>query len=151
MLSKNRMTDTTNGNTLEPSRRKSMPEKFSSSMSIGAVAAMFLAGPETLPGKIDSSMSLSDAVLGCLSMACLFGFPAGLFLALRDRSKNVPSAWSAVWSVPGSIFSGAMVLVLVVYGLDEINAFSAFARARLGTGAENSGLSELASMLAGSH
>ena len=144
------MTDTTNGNTPEPSQRKSMPAKISSSMSIGALVAMFLAGPETLPGEIDSSMSLSDAVLGCLGAACLFGLPAGLLLALRDRSKNITSAWSAVWSVPGSIFSGAMVLVLVVFGLGEINAFALFARERLGPGPENSGLSELASMIAGS-
>ena len=144
------MSDTTNGNTPEPSQRKSMPAKISSSMSIGAVAAMFLAGPETWPGEMDSRISLSKAVFGCLGMACLFGVPAGLLLAFRDRSKNVPSAWSAVWSVPGGIFSGAMVLVLLVYGLGEINAFAAFARERLGPGPENSGLSELASMIAGS-
>ena len=106
-----RMTDTTNGTTPEPSQRKSMPAKISSSMSIGAVAAMLLAGPETLPGKMDSSISLSEAAFGSLCMAWFFGVPTGLLLALRDRSKNVPSAWSAVWSVPGSIFSGANVLV----------------------------------------
>ena len=111
---------------------------------------MFLAGPETLPQGIDSSMSLPGAVLVCLGIACLFGLPAGLFLALRDRSKNVTSAWSAVWSVPGGIFSGAMVLVILVYGRGEINAFSAFARERLGPGADNSGLSELAEIMAGS-
>ncbi len=40
--------------------------------------------------------------------------------------------------------------MLVVYGLDEINAFSKFARARLGPDAENSGLNELANMIEGS-
>ena len=84
-------------------------KRLVTAMWCGAVAGMVFSDPE-MDLSFSSLPALSSLGKGLVGMICIFGLPAGIILAIRDRAKGNSATWTSMVKVPAIFTLGLLLL-----------------------------------------